>query len=221
MTRLALTLHDAEGPRHAGVAVTRLVIAGWTGRDEAAVREHIAELALLGVKPPASVPTFYGVAAARLTCADRIECVGGASSGEAEWVLLSADRRLWVGVGSDHTDREAETYDVAASKQMCEKPVGPEFWSLSDVAAHWDRLVLRSWADGVLYQEGAVSAMRDPMTLLAAAGGMQEGGVLFGGTLPAIGGIRAARRFAVALEDPVLGRMLRHEYAVEILQVAG
>lgn len=221
MTRLAVTLHDEDGPRHAGVAIDRVVIAGWTGRDEAAVRDHIAELALLGVKPPQSVPVFYRAAASRVTCADRIECLGDASGGEAEWVLLGAERRLWVGVGSDHTDRAAEAYGIAASKQMCDKPVASEFWPLTSVAGHWDQLVLRAWADGVPYQEGAVSALVDPMALLAAAGGLVDGGILFGGTLPAIGAIRPARRFAMALEDPVLGRTLRHEYAVEVLPVAG
>ena len=37
----------------------------------------------------------------------------------------------------------------------------------------------------------------------------------------AIGGIRPAERFEVELEDPVLGRTLRHAYAVDALPVAG
>ena len=41
------------------------------------------------------------------------------------------------------------------------------------------------------------------------------------GTLPAIGGIRPAERFEIELEDPVLGRTLRHAYAVAALPVAG
>lgn len=221
MTRLALTLHDADGPRHVGVLPTMLVIAGWTGRDEAALREHIAELAALGVPAPATVPVFYRAAAARVTRADRIECIGTSSSGEAEWVILSAERRLWVGVGSDHTDRDAERWGITASKQMCDKPVGADFWPLASVAAHWDRLELRAWADGVLYQEGAVAAMRDPRALIEAAGGLPEGGLLFGGTLPAIGGIRPSTRFAMELRDPVLERAVRHDYAVETLPVAG
>ena len=38
---------------------TELVIAGWTGRDEAALRKHIEELAAIGVKPPKTTPIFY------------------------------------------------------------------------------------------------------------------------------------------------------------------
>ncbi len=37
----------------------RLVIAGWAGRDETAVRRHIEELAELGVPPPSRTPLFY------------------------------------------------------------------------------------------------------------------------------------------------------------------
>ena len=38
-------------------------------------------------------------------------------------MLLQSGGRLWVGVGSDHTDREVETYGVTVSKQMCDKPI--------------------------------------------------------------------------------------------------
>jgi hypothetical protein len=46
------------------------------------------------------------------------------SSGEAEFVLYQLDDGLWLGLGSDHTDRKAETVDVTLSKQMCARPVG-------------------------------------------------------------------------------------------------
>lgn len=221
MTRLLLTLHDTDGPHQAAVPVERLIIAGWTGRDPAAVQAHIDELAALGVRPPATVPVFYRVAAARLTTAPSIECTGTASSGEVEFVILSTGGRLWVGVGSDHTDREVETYGITVSKQMCDKPVGPEFWPLAKVAGHWDHLRLRSWADGVAYQDGPVSAMLDPRALMEACGGLGEGDVLFGGTLPVHGGIRPAKRFKVELSDPRHYGSISHEYDVLALTSAG
>ena len=115
--------------------------------------------------------------------------------------------------------REVETYNVTVSKQMCEKPVAPKFWRYDDVAAHWDRLVLRSTvmesgAD-IVYQEGPVSAMLAPGDLIsryAAGGSLDEGTLMFGGTLAAIGGVRPTQNFAFELEDPVLGRTLRHRY---------
>jgi hypothetical protein len=35
------------------------------------------------------------------------------------------------------------------------------------------------------------------------------------------GGIAAADAFEMELEDPVLGRMIRHRYAIEVLPVEG
>jgi hypothetical protein len=79
---------------------------------------------------------------------------------------IRADRlagRIFVGLGSDHTDRKVEAYSVTVSKQMCDKPMAPVLWELEDVAGHWDRMILRAfaWIDGarVLYQEGTLDAM--------------------------------------------------------------
>ena len=44
--------------------------------------------------------------------------------------------------------RRWERVGVSLSKQMCGKPVSREVWRLDDVAAHWDKPVLRSYAVG-------------------------------------------------------------------------
>jgi hypothetical protein len=201
--------------------VSELVIAGWTGRDQAALHKHIRELEELGVKPPKTTPIFYRVAASLLTTAGEIEVSGPDSSGEVEFVLIKEDSGLRVAVGSDHTDRKAETVGVSLSKQLCAKPVSPESWRYDEVKPHWERLVLRSWADGELYQEGPVTAMRAPEDLLQRFGGLRSGWAMFCGTLAAKGGIRPAARFTMELEDPVLKRKLSHEYAIKVLPVEG
>src|SRR5260221_1716219 len=149
------------------IALTDLVIAGWTGRDRAAVDHHIAELAAIGVKPPARVPCYYRAAVDLLTSGTALQFLGSDSSGEVEFVLVSLPDGLWVGLGSDHTDRKVEAYSVPVSKQLCLKPVAPQLWRVEDVADHWDKLELRSWiTEGgkrVLYQQGAVAAMREPV----------------------------------------------------------
>jgi len=225
---LPLVLHGKSGPTRRNVQVDRLVIAGWTGRDRAAVEKHIAELEALGVKRPATTPIFYRASAARLTTEDAMEALGATSSGEAEFVLLQHGGRLWVGAGSDHTDREVETYGVSVSKQMCDKPVAPDFWAFDDVAPHWDRLVLRAHISEngarTLYQEGPVTAMLDPKTLIGKfCGGpaLEEATLMFCGTLAAKGGVRPAEFFEFELEDPVLGRTIRHGYRVQTLPVLG
>ncbi len=221
---LPLTLHGKTGLAAASVRIDRLVIAGWTGRDKAAVEKHIAELAALGVKRPPTTPVFYRAAAARLTLDDAIEVLGETSSGEVEFVLLQHGGRLWVGTGSDHTDREVETYGVSVSKQMCDKPIAADFWAYDDVAPHWDKLVLRAHISDqsgrVLYQEGSVAAMLDPDELIAQftdKSGLADGTLMFCGTLAARGGVRASNAFEYELEDPVLGRRIGHRYRVRTL----
>ena len=180
------------------------------------------------MKRPATTPIFYRCSASRLTTDGAIEVLGNASSGEVEFVLLRTGGHLWVGVGSDHTDREVEAYGVSVSKQMCEKPIAPVFWAFGDVASHWDKLMLRSYAvDGgkrVLYQEGPVSGMRHPDDLLARFekdGRFADGSLMFCGTHAVHGGLRPAARFEFELEDPVRGRKIAHGYDVVSLPILG
>src|ERR1700736_6744785 len=151
--------------------VRKVVIAGWTGRDRAAQEKHIAELELLGVRRPRTAPVYYRVSSSRITTSDSIEATGNDSSGEVEFIMLQTGGALWIGVGSDHTDRKVETYNITVSKQMCEKPVARELWLFDEISDHWDSLVLRSWVvnDGNrrLYQEGCVSSMLHPRDLIA------------------------------------------------------
>ena len=210
------------------LAIDRAVIAGWTGRDPVARDRHIAELEALGIARPASTPIYYRVAARRLTQDDRIEVSGGDSSGEVEFVLIGWQGRIFVGVGSDHTDRKVESYGVTVSKQMCDKPIAGVLWELEDVIGHWDRMILRAHAviagERVLYQEGTLDGMLPVKDLIARGfgeAGLPDGCAMFGGTFAAKGGIRSASRFEFELEDPVLKRTIRHGYDVITLPVLG
>jgi hypothetical protein len=200
--------------------IDELVIAGWTGRDEQALRKHIRELEELGVKPPKTTPIFYRVSAHLLTFSDQIQVSGPDTSGEVEFVLLSKPDGLRVTVGSDHTDRKAETIGVTLSKQLCAKPTAPNSWRYDEVKPHWERLMLRSWTDGELYQEGPVTAIRSPEDLMSRYP-LKPGYAMFCGTLAAKDGIRGGARFRMELEDPVLKRKLSHEYRVKVLPVEG
>jgi hypothetical protein len=217
------------GIKNGPATIDALIIAGWTGRDVAALEAHIKELEALGVQRPKSTPIFYRVAAALLTNADEIQVMGNESSGEIEPVVFSLDDGLWVGVGSDHTDRKAETMGVTLSKQMCAKPVSRRLWPYEEVADHWDKLILRSYAHKAegrkLYQEGPVSTMRPPTELMrrymGKDGRLPPGSAMFGGTLAVHGGIAVATAFEMELEDPVLKRKITHRYAIKSLPVEG
>jgi hypothetical protein len=217
--------------RHAGgrtdtiaAAIDTLVIAGWTGRDAHAIQHHIEELAAIGVPRPSTVPLFYRVAATQLTQATALQVLGPDSSGEVEPVIVSLADGLWLGIGSDHTDRKAESISVALSKQLCAKVIGTELWRLDEL--DWDRLVLRSHAEiggrRVLYQEGPLAGIRSPDDLVRRytnADTLPPGTAMFCGTLGAKGGIRPGTRFEMEIEDPARRRSLRHAYSIEALPV--
>lgn len=222
-----LQLRTPEG-RAVAFRPGELIIAGFAGRDQAKVEHHIVELEALGVARPSSVPLFYRTSATLLTTAGRVQMLGTQSSGEVETVLLAAGDELFVGVASDHTDREVEAYSVAVSKQLCAKPMGATVWPFAEVTDHWDSLVLRAHAviDGerVLYQEGAVAELlpvgRLMESYLGEAGArLRPGQAMLCGTLGAIGGIRPASRFEIELVDPVRQRSLAHAYDIDTLPV--
>ena len=210
------------------VDLRQLVIAGWTGRDAAAVEAHISELEAIGVARPAAVPLFYRAAADLVTTGGAIQVLGSDSSGEVEPVLVTVAGELWIGVGSDHTDRAAERSGVSLAKQLCAKPIGREFWLFREVAAHWDEVVLRSWAvtggERRLYQEGTAAALLHPEALVEryrSQAALQPTAMMFCGTLPVIGPLGHMDRFEMRLEDPILDRSISSAYTVQILPVTG
>jgi hypothetical protein len=110
--------------------------------------------------------------------------------------------------------------------------MAPALWRFDEVAAHWDRLVLRAHIveDGArrLYMEAVLATVQRPEDLIAAylvEGGLDPGGplppgtVMFMGAIAAKGGIRPALRFEMELADPVLGRTLRHAYEIRTLPI--
>jgi Protein of unknown function (DUF2848) len=225
---LTFTIETKGATTPLTLAIDQAVIAGWTGRDPVARDKHIAELEALGIARPASTPIYYRVSARRLTMEDSIEVCGEQSSGEVEFVLIGWQGRVFVGLGSDHTDRKVESYSVTVSKQMCDKPIAPVLWELEEVASYWDRMILRSyaWINGKreLYQEGTLDAMLGVDDLIKrgfADGKLPDGCAMFGGAFAAKGGIRPADRFECELEDPVLKRTIRHAYDVVTLPVRG
>jgi len=140
-------------------------------------------------------------------------------------IFLQTEGRLWVGTGSDHTDRGLERISVALSKQLCAKVVGPSLWRLDDLLPHWDDLALRSWTHRGgrrdAYQDGTLAAILPPDQLLAKYAAFAEPlsgqGAMFCGTIATIHEIAPADEFEMELHDPVLNRRLTHRYRVVTL----
>lgn len=194
------------------------IVAGYTGRDAAAVQHHIDELAAIGVAPPPEVPMFYrtgpdlfdasgenGVSSAHLT------------SGEVEPLYIRHAGRFYLGIGSDHTDRDLEKEDIGASKRACPKPVSREVIALSSISdLSLDDCTARSWVDGRLYQEGKLSGLRPPadvVRLLLERTDIGDADFLcLGGTLPVLDGEfldGSVWRLELEFAD---GRRIEHTY---------
>lgn len=217
-----LTLTVAGTSEEIRLCPSRLVVAGYTARDQTSVAHHIAELAAIGVPPPASVPAFYDLDPHLLTSDAVIEVDAPATSGEVEPVIVRQGGRYFLAVGSDHTDRDLERADIAASKAACPKPIGTTVARIgSDLTAlDWDRLCAESAVDDQNYQHGSVATLRHPAELLermeAVLGPVTGDLVLFCGTFPLITGAfvhGSAWQMCLAMPD---GTTLTHRYETKL-----
>ena len=220
-----MSLIFAAGGARIAVEPEAVIVAGFTGRDRAGVEAHLAELEALGVPTPTEVPVFYPAPPGLAVQAPVVAVTGGQTSGEAEAVVVVDGDRIWLTLGSDHTDRAAEAVDIALSKLVCPKPVAAEAWPLDEVAGHLDRLEITSWIDEdgarTLYQQGRLGELIGPAELMEAApfARRPERFLMFTGTFAAVGGVRPSPRFEARLHDPVLGRSIGLAYDIEVLDV--
>jgi len=229
LNTLALIIETDHGKTPLEFPVWRAINAGYVGRNRQAVEAHIEELRREGIPPPTSVPALFPVSADNVTTTERIEVIGSETSGEAEYVLfVRASGEIFVGVGSDHTDRALERVSLGKSKQICKNVVSRQVWRLRDVEADWDHLVLQSWirsagGEEALYQQGTLGSILPPGKLLELVNSrltdpVREGLVIFSGTLPLLSGhIRAADEFRAELCNPHTGHRLSCSYRCDIL----
>lgn len=199
--------------------VSRMYNLGSATRDAQVAVHHQEEVAAAGVRIAFDVPAprIYPIAPHALTTADLVEVHGSRTSGEVEIVLVVAEDDIYVGVGSDHTDRDLERVSIVYSKQTCPNVLAPRLWRLSDVAAHWDQCVLESWVDGRPYQRTPAGTFLSPEDLLAVlrerANPPAHGVVLYAGTIVALDGrLDYGSTWSFRLHDPVLDREIAHTY---------
>lgn len=195
------------------------IVAGYTGRDDKAVQHHIDELAAIGIAPPPAVPMFYPVDAGSVATAAALPVAGSRTSGEIEPLYIRHRGRYYIGVASDHTDREVEAVDIGESKQACPKPVGASVVAVDSLAdLDLDAVRARSWVDGRLYQDGTLDGLRRPadvVRLLQERTDVVGDFVCLGGTIPVIGGdfvYGAEWRLELAFPD---GTVLQHTYTTD------
>lgn len=182
--------HDGEPLRF---TARRLLVAGFTGRDPAAVQHHVDELAKEGVPAPKRVPDVFVANPATLQIGGTVWAYDGKSSGEIEYVLLIGRSDVYVCLGSDHTDRGLEALSIDKSKQVYPRVLSREAWRLDELMDRWDDLSLGSQVgdeSGLTdYQCGTLGNLIRPEKLLELIGPAASAGTaVFSGTLPVIGG---------------------------------
>jgi len=229
MSRLAMTLEKWPNDRVAlDIEVGRVYNLGFTIRDAEKMQRHLEECYAVGVpelkvdKPPLIFPMSSW---ATITDSD-VSVQRARTSGEVEIVTISLAGELYVGVGSDHTDRELETIDIPWSKQVAPNVLAPTLWRWADVEGHWDDVMLESYvSDGgeeILYQRASVSEFWTPVEMVTSLVGRvpetTAAQILFSGTVVSEGEqLNFGRKWRIAMIDPVFNRKIEHSYQIVVL----
>ncbi|SDI05413.1 DUF2848 family protein [Alteribacillus bidgolensis] len=207
----------------------RLLIAGYTSKDQEQLQKHIKELEEeLGVEPPPAIPMIYDLSPELLTTNDQISVVNNDSSGEAEVIAAEINGQWYIGIGSDHTDRKLESVSVQKSKQVCGKPITSELWPLASVESYWDEIEMKSWMvdkEGQhLYQSGKLNEFMKPedlVNIIKERNYYSSDSVIFCGTLPLLSeGFIYGEEFIAELYDPIENRSITLHYDVHLLKIA-
>jgi len=213
--------------------VRMMVNAGYVGRNIEAVKAHIEELAKEGVPAPSMVPMVFPVTTRNLTTSSHIEVVGSKTSGEAEYVLLIQDDEIYVGVGSDHTDRQVEQGSIVKSKQVCQNLMSKTVWNYNSIRERWDDLLIKSWVkplgsdEEILYQEARLGTIISPNDIIELIRSKMtdhqlNGMVIFSGTVPTLTSeMICGHFFRAEIYDSAKDARLSCEYQVEKLEYLG
>lgn len=222
-----LILETKKGTGPLNFCYTKMVNAGFTGKNQEEVRHHLTELAQKGIEVPDATPTLYPVVLRALSTESTMEVYGDETSGELEYVLFVKDENeIYVGLGSDHTDRNLEEFHIPRSKQICPNIVSKTVWHLSEIESHWDSLTMNCTVEkdgkSIVYQKGELGLLLNPAELIAFVKekivGPMEGVVIYSGTFKMLTDeFVFADRFSAELVDSKLQRKIEFAYDVNPL----
>ena len=222
-----LVLESKQGQQPLAFNYNRMINAGYVGKNQEEVRRHIEELAAKGIPGPKSIPVLFPVVCHALTTDSVIEVYGNETSGEVEYVLcVVREDEVYVGLGSDHTDRHLEETDIPRAKQICPNLMSRTVWPLAEVEEVWDDLLMSATAvrkgEAILYQEGRLGLLLNPAELMdfvrSKIGGPLENLIIFSGTMGMLTGeFVFGESFAAKLIDEKNNRRLEISYDVKPL----
>ncbi|GAB3463016.1 DUF2848 family protein [Actinophytocola sediminis] len=203
------------------VTPARVYNLGSATVDASAAVAHQEEVADVGVRIAFDIPAprIYPMAVNSVTTDTAIGVHSADTSGEAELVLVVREGELYLGVGSDHTDRELERQSIIWSKQYCPSVLGQRVWRWADIESAWSRLILESTVDGELYQRSPAAVFLPPPTILGILAervtSLPDSYLVYCGTYTSIDRrIRFGGNWSVTLRDPDTGARLDLAYEV-------
>ena len=142
MSKMKFLLMTKDGAQEKEINYDQVFAIGYAGRNMEKTMEHIRELEeqLRSSGPeensddisvrhvsadPGKRPAFY-----------RGKDLRGSG------ICDGGDRRkaFYIGLGSDHTDRELEGMSVLKAKQICAKPIGTILWDYEEIKEHWETI---------------------------------------------------------------------------------
>lgn len=222
MSRMKFLISTKEGKCEREITYDQVFAIGYAGRDMEKTMEHIRELEeQLGVPAPIKIPTIFQCGTYLLTQEEDLHFIGEKTCGEVEYVMVATGGKVYIGIGSDHTDRDLEGLSVPKAKQICAKPIGIELWDYEELKDHWETIQLYSYqtVDGkeILYQKGTLADIMDPCMILKELDervGEVGDAVIYSGTVPLTEGFRYGSDFRCEMADEVLGRKLSLRYRV-------
>ena len=172
-------------------------------------------------------PHFFPVSPYLLTNDDRIVVQGKHTSGEVEYVALKFEDEVYLSVGSDHCDRQTETFSLGKSKQLCPKVMARQMILHREIPPYRDELKLSSFVASydrkVPYQSAFVADLMRLGSLIRSCPLNIDlnGAVMFSGTVPTIADMPAyASHFYFQLELARFKLSIAHDYAIEVLPEA-
>ena len=169
MQKLTMNVEHTDGNIiEQSLQISRMYNFGSATRDPQSAVAHQEEVAKSGIHIAVDVPAprIYPIGLHALDTSDAVFVQSTQTSGEVEIVIYVSDK-IYIGVGSDHTDRALETVSIPGSKQACVNHLATKFWLWDDIADSWDDCILRSWVDGRLYQEVGVDKFLSPPDVLS------------------------------------------------------
>lgn len=223
-TQLTMEIVGTTGNTTRALHAQRIYNLGSAVRDAEEARAHQEEVADIGVRIAFDVPAprIYPVPPWTLVTDVDVPVLTEETSGEVEIVLWVADE-LYVGVGSDHTDRALEAVSIPWSKQACPNVIAPQLWRWADVADHWDVCQLACDVDGQPYQRMGVNIFLHPDDILRTVRERidvpDRDFVVYCGTYVSVEKrLQYGKVWDIRLEDPHLGRTLTHTYRVSSIR---